>query len=59
MIDAFIKLGIHAAVAILLTVAAVAWIEPDGIGGVFIIFLFCAALSLVVGTGVAALRRRP
>lgn len=41
-----VKLGLPAALGILLTTALVAWIEPAGIGGVVLIFLVSTAQHL-------------
>lgn len=48
MIGELLKIGLPTAIAILLTVGAVAWVEPNGIGGVVILFVISLALTFVV-----------
>ncbi len=43
-----VKLGLPAALGILLTTALVAWIEPAGIGGVVLIFLVSTAAAFIL-----------
>ncbi len=52
------KLGIHAAVGVLMGIAAIVWIKPDNAGGSALLIVFFTALAVIVGAILTAIRGR-
>ena len=52
------RLGVSAAIGILLGILAILWIRPDNAGGSALVIVVCTALTVIVGAVVAAMRGR-
>jgi len=52
------RLGVSAAIGILLGILAILWIRPDNAGGSALVIVVCTALTVIVGAVVTAMRGR-
>ncbi len=52
------KLGIHAAVGVLMGIAAIVWIKPDNAGGSALLIVIFTAIAIIAGAILNAIRGR-
>jgi hypothetical protein len=52
------KLSVHAAIGVVMGIAAIVWIKPDNAGGSALLIVFFTALAIIVGAVLKAIRGR-
>lgn len=52
------KLTVHAAIGVLLGIAAIIWIKPDNAGGSALLIAVCTAFVVIVGAVIGLIRGR-